>query len=124
MTGNYHGAGLGNEDVLDLHGFTVREISDHRLQFFIINHRPPVDPTSGTALDDATSTGSNSTIEIFELDRGSSKLEFTGTIADINIMAPNNIAWSDYGHLLITNDHLSKSKLSYRFLFQYILNKV
>lgn len=108
LTGPYQGANSENDQVLDLHGFSAREISDGRLQFVVINHRPPVDAISGRVLPDATATGANSTIEIFELDRGSSELEFIKTINDKNIIAPNNIAVSNQGRLIFTNDHSSK----------------
>lgn len=94
--------------MLDLHGFSAREISESRLQFSVINHRPPVDAISGRTVSDAMAVGANSTIEIFELDRGTSKLEFIKTIHDNSIIAPNNIAVSDRGLLVFTNDHSTK----------------
>lgn len=106
LTGNYQGAGGGK--AIDLHGFDAREIHDERLQFWIINHRPPIDPTSGNLLDDATAVGANSTIEIFDLTRGSSKLEFVKTIASDAIIAPNNVVVPEQDKVCLTNDHISK----------------
>ena len=108
LTGSYRGADQENDQVLDLHGFAAREISENLLLFFVINHRPPVDDISGRVLPDATAIGANSTIEIFELDRRSSKLKFIRTIKDESIVAPNNIAVSNQGRFIFTNDHSSK----------------
>lgn len=106
LTGNYQGA--GGQKSVDLHGFDVHEINQDGLQFWIINHRPPLDSGNGRLLADATAVGANSTIEVFELSRGASELEFVKTITSRSIVTPNNIAALDQSTVLITNDHRSK----------------
>lgn len=92
---------------LDLHGFDVRSI-DGRLRFWLINHRPPVDPTTGEFLD-AWTVGANSTIEIFDLDEASETIEYVKTIASDAIVTPNNLAVDKNGlGIVITNDHNAK----------------
>lgn len=89
---------------LDLHGLDARYIGD-RLRFWLINHRPPIDDKSGNFLD-STKVGANTTIEIFDLDQKSSKLEYVKTIHDDALVSPNNLAVDDDGvGFLVTNDH-------------------
>jgi hypothetical protein len=93
---------------LDLHGFDVHSI-EGRLRFWLINHRPPVDPTTGEFLD-ARAVGANSTIEIFDLDDASETLEHVKTIASDAIISPNNLAVRPKEGLgiVITNDRNAK----------------
>jgi hypothetical protein len=107
VTGPYKGINPENENVLDLHGFGVQKLSQSRLQFFVVNHRPPTTPV-GLLEQDIGAVGDNSTIEVFELERGSSKLEFFKTITDKTLVSPNDLTWVAEGFLLITNDHLAK----------------
>ncbi|KAF4168588.1 hypothetical protein CNMCM6936_001902 [Aspergillus lentulus] len=90
VTGPYKGINPENENVLDLHGFGVRKLSQSRLQFFVVNHRPPTSPGELLA-ENINVVGDNSTIEVFELERGSSKLEFVKTIVDDNLISPNDL---------------------------------
>ncbi|KAJ5456745.1 hypothetical protein N7530_012019 [Penicillium desertorum] len=97
----------GYDDDLDLIAFDVRRV-DGRLRFWLINHRPPVDPTTGESLD-AYAIGANSTIEIFDLDDASETLEYVKTIASDAIISPNNLAVDNDGlGFVITNDHNAK----------------
>ncbi|KAJ5932394.1 hypothetical protein N7516_006883 [Penicillium verrucosum] len=97
----------GYLDDLDLHGFDVHSI-EGRLRFWLINHRPPVDPTTGEFLD-PRAVGANSTIEIFELDSASETLEYVKTIASDAIISPNNLAVDKDGlGFVITNDRNAK----------------
>ncbi|KAF4219404.1 hypothetical protein CNMCM5878_003323 [Aspergillus fumigatiaffinis] len=90
VTGPYKGINPENENVLDLHGFGARKLSQSRLQFFVVNHRPPTSP-EGLLAENTNVVGDNSTIEVFELERGSSKLEFVKTIVDDNLISPNDL---------------------------------
>ncbi|KAJ6147760.1 hypothetical protein N7497_009742 [Penicillium chrysogenum] len=97
----------GYDDDLDLLALDVRRI-DGRLRFWLINHRPPVDPTTGEFLD-AYAVGANSTIEIFDLDEASETLDYVKTIASDAIISPNNLAVDNDGlGFVITNDHNAK----------------
>ncbi|KAJ5370266.1 calcium-dependent phosphotriesterase [Penicillium cataractarum] len=93
---------------LDLQGFDVKRIGD-RQRFWLINHRPPVDPATGEPLD-PRKVGANSTVEIFDLDTPSSTLVHVKTIASEAIISPNNLAVADDGiGFLVTNDHDAKA---------------
>lgn len=92
---------------LDLLGFDAHRIGD-RLRFWLINHRPPVDPDTGGPLD-AFKVGANSTIEIFDLVSGSETLEHVKTIVSDAIISPNGLAVDEDGTgFAVTNDHTSK----------------
>ncbi|KAJ5177814.1 uncharacterized protein N7500_000513 [Penicillium coprophilum] len=92
---------------LDLHGFDVRSVKG-RLRFWLINHRPPVDSTTGQFLD-ARAVGANSTIEIFDLDDASETIEHVKTIVSEAIISPNNLAVDKDGlGFVITNDRNAK----------------
>ncbi|EAU32478.1 predicted protein [Aspergillus terreus NIH2624] len=106
----------GEPHELDLHGFDVRAIDNgRRLRFWLINHRPPLD-ASGEPVQDATKTGANSTIEVYDLDvsrRGrDGHLVHVKTIASDSIVSPNNLVVvdddEDRGAFLFTNDHSDK----------------
>lgn len=93
---------------LDLQGFDVKRIGD-RQRFWLINHRPPVDPATGEPLD-PRKVGANSTIEMFDLDTPSSTLVHVKTIASEAIISPNNLAVAADGiGFLVTNDHDAKA---------------
>ena len=97
----------GYQDDLDLVGFDVRKIGG-RLRFWLINHRPPIDHSTGEFLD-AYAVGANSTIEIFDLDDDTETLEHVKTIASDAILSPNNLAVEEDGlAFVITNDHNTK----------------
>ncbi|KAJ5101828.1 hypothetical protein NUU61_004050 [Penicillium alfredii] len=104
-----HTLSVGDEytDDLDLVGFDVRKVAGG-LRFWLINHRPPVNPTTGEFLD-AWAVGSNATIEVFDLTRGSSTLKYVKTIVSEALVAPNNLAVDDDGvGFMVTNEHGSK----------------
>jgi hypothetical protein len=93
---------------LDLQGFDVKRVGD-RQRFWLINHRPPVDPATGGPLD-PRKVGANSTIEIFDLDAPSNTLTHVRTVASEAIISPNNLAVADDGvGFLVTNDHDAKA---------------
>ncbi|KAE8148882.1 hypothetical protein BDV25DRAFT_10432 [Aspergillus avenaceus] len=105
----------GHVQTLDLHGFDARQIDNGRLRFWLINHRPPLDPATGEELTDATQVGANSTIEVYDLDLGLAPkhLEHVTTIASHVIISPNNLVMVDEdgtgeGGFLFTNDHGAK----------------
>ncbi|KAJ5281573.1 hypothetical protein N7478_006945 [Penicillium angulare] len=93
---------------LDLHGFDVRHL-DSTTRFWLINHKPPVDPATGELLD-AWTFGANSTIEVFDLDKATETLQYVKTIASDALVSPNNLAVDADGvGLVITNDHSGKT---------------
>lgn len=109
--------GGGFDGALDLHGFDVKEVEDGVLRFWLINHRPPMNWSTGEMLD-ASAEGANSTIEVFDLDkkRETPVLEHVKTIVSDAVLTPNNLAVEDDGiGFLITNDHTRKSGALKRF---------
>ncbi|EAW20264.1 uncharacterized protein NFIA_098980 [Aspergillus fischeri NRRL 181] len=104
----------GNIQTLDLHGFDARVIDKgRRVRFWLINHRPPLDPFTGAPLLDATQVGANSTIDVYDLDlHHGDKLEHVKTIVSETIISPNNLVVidddEDKGGFLFTNDHNTK----------------
>ncbi|KUJ14191.1 serum paraoxonase/arylesterase-like protein [Mollisia scopiformis] len=105
ITGDYRSSSGGKE--IDVHGLDVEHLSPTRLRFWMINHRPPVD-AEGNALDPKV-VGANSTIEVFEHEKGSQNLEWIRTISDDAVSTPNNLVAAGDGGVLITNDHTSKT---------------
>ncbi|USP75654.1 serum paraoxonase arylesterase [Curvularia clavata] len=105
-TGNYRGA-TGNKE-LDLLGFDAHVLDDSTIQFYFINQRPPVGPSN--EIIDATKTGDNSTVEIFEMRRGQDTMRHVRTIFSSEIWTPNRIAalGDGSGAFLLTNDHSKK----------------
>jgi hypothetical protein len=108
----------GNIQELDLHGFDARVIDQgRRLRFWLVNHRPPLDVSTGKPLLDATKVGANSTIEVYDLDldhgdEKSNELVHVKTIVSTTIISPNNLVvlddQDDRGGFLFTNDHSTK----------------
>ena len=98
--------GAIGDGALDLHGFDVEVVDNTRLKFWMINHRPPVD-VQGNLLD-AAKLGSNSTVEVFEVTRGSDEMVHIKTIADESVYTPNKLAATGDGGFIVTNDKSSK----------------
>ncbi|KAL6228597.1 hypothetical protein BDW75DRAFT_226633 [Aspergillus navahoensis] len=104
----------GKIQELDMHGFDARVIDkDRRLRFWLINHRPPLDASTGEPLLDATKVGANSTIDVYDLDlRHGTQLTHVKTITSETIISPNNLVViddnEDKGGFLFTNDHSTK----------------
>jgi hypothetical protein len=104
VTGNYKSA-LGGKD-LSFVGFDIEVLPKDRLRFWMVNNQPYVD-AEGKLLD-ATKLGANSTVEVFELNRGSKELKYVKTIFNDAVWAPNSIAAIGDGSFLVTNDHDNK----------------
>lgn len=95
----------------DLHGFSVDVLDDKTLRFILVNHRRPSDE-SGSLLLDAKEFGANSTVEFFELPRGTdaTTLEWKRTVYDSAIYTPNRVASMGNGDFYVTNDKYAKGK--------------
>lgn len=105
ITGNY-GSSTGGKDI-DVHGLEIEHISPSRLRFWMINHRPPVDE-AGNPLD-PKKVGANSTLEVFEYEKGNENLEWVKTVSSEAVYTPNNLVATGDGGVLVTNDHNSKT---------------
>lgn len=100
--------GINGDGTLNLHGFDVRvDPNTDTLRLLLINHRPPIDPVTGEALD-AKIVGANSTIELFQTKAGSETMRHVRTYADELIMTPNRVAWVNDHAFVFTNDHSAK----------------
>lgn len=93
---------------MGLHGFDVDELKNSKLKFWLINHRAPVDVDKRVL--DATKLGANSTVEEFEVVRGSNNMRHIKTIVDEAIATPNKLAATGDGGFLVTNDHSGKGE--------------
>ena len=100
--------GAIGDGTLDLHGFDVEVVNSEKLRFWMINHRPPVDADKRYL--DATKVGANSTVEVFEVTRGSDEMVHIKTIADKAIDTPNKLAATGNGGFVMTNDKSSKGR--------------
>jgi hypothetical protein len=105
ITGDYRSSTGGKE--IDVHGIDIESISPTRLRFWMVNHRPAID-SDGNQLD-PKKVGANSTIEVFEHEKGSEDLEWVRTIFSEAVFTPNNLVATGDGGVLITNDHDSKT---------------
>lgn len=106
-TAGYKGL-TSSAETLDIHGFDVKALNDSRLSFWIINHRPPVDEKN--IVLDANKLGANSTIEVFEVSRGSSEIIHVSTISNKVIATPKRVAAVGDGGVLMSNDYNIKSE--------------
>jgi arylesterase/paraoxonase len=92
---------------LNLHGMDVvpDEHDPELLWVYLVNHRPPMDPTV-----DATEAGADSAIEIFTTRLGSNSIAWVKTIEDSEVVVtPNDIIGGSNGQeFWFTNDHHAK----------------
>ena len=104
----YEGATGPGDGALYLHGFDVEVLDNDNLRFWLVNHRPPVDAKG--ALQDAGALGANSTVEVFEAERGKNELLHVRTVWDEAVFTPNKLAATGDGGFVVTNDMSSKGK--------------
>jgi hypothetical protein len=101
----------GNHDdgALYLHGIDIKANvgNPQILRLLLVNHRPPMDSQTGSPLD-ATKTGANSTIEIFESVLGETTMKHMKTYFDPVIETPNDVAWVSDDSFVFTNDRSGK----------------
>ncbi|CAG8976810.1 hypothetical protein HYALB_00009074 [Hymenoscyphus albidus] len=94
---------------ISLYALPAKGNEPAKLRLMINNHRPPVYVDGG---GDVAKYGANSTIEVFELRRGSEVLEFVRTIWSPEVLVtPNNLVDlgdGEGGGVLVTNDHSRK----------------
>ncbi|KAF7868798.1 uncharacterized protein EAF02_009534 [Botrytis sinoallii] len=101
-------SGNNGDGTFNLHGFDIRpDPKTGTLRILLVNHRPPIDPITGTPLD-AGVVGANSTIELFHTQVGSVSMKHIKTYADPAIQAPNQVAWVNDDDFVFTNDHSHK----------------
>lgn len=112
--------GINGDGTLNLHGFDVRaDPNTDVLRLLLINHRPPIDPVTGEALN-AKVVGANSTIELFQTKVGSETMRHIRTYTDELIQTPNRVAWVNDHAFVFTNDHSAKvGFVSFQLSFIY-----
>jgi arylesterase/paraoxonase len=102
-------SGTRGDNVLDLHGFDVDVIGGNALRLWAVNHRPPLDPVTGSEVD-AAIVGANSTVEVFEIERHGDTLQHIETYADALIQTPNRVTPTGENGFVMTNDKSVKGK--------------
>ncbi|KAJ4354315.1 uncharacterized protein N0V89_006050 [Didymosphaeria variabile] len=103
---------------VDILGFDAEVIDKSTVHFYLTNQRPPVD-SQGKHID-ATETGANATMDVFEHKRGTSSMRHLRTVWDPETLYTlNNVAAVGGGAFVATNDH-SKSLGLRRTLDDYI----
>ena len=101
---------VGGPSELRLHGFDAEAVDESTLRFFLINHRVPVG-AAGRRIP-AEAIGANSTMEVYDVERGSEEMRHVRTVYDPStIYTPNKIAVLGDGGFLLTNDHSRKTGL-------------
>ncbi|KAF8608962.1 calcium-dependent phosphotriesterase [Ceratobasidium sp. AG-I] len=118
-------AGLADPRGLNVHGMDV--VVDERdqtlLWIYLVNHRPPLDPSV-----DAERLGADSVVEIFKTHVGANLMEWVATVDDPKIMVtPNDIVGGSNGQeFWFTNDHdrkrglMRKLQLIFRFKSTFV----
>lgn len=106
-TPKFHGN--HSDSALYLHEIDIRaEVGKpHKLKMLLINHRPPMDPQTGSLLD-AAKVGANSAIEVFEAVLGETTMKHIRTYLDSVIDTPNDVAWVSDDSFVFTNDRSGK----------------
>jgi arylesterase/paraoxonase len=101
--------GNHGDGVLVLHGIDIKADASEtpKLKFLLVNHRPPMDPETGSLLD-AKKIGGNSTIEVFEAVLRETTMNHVKTYFDPVIDTPNEVAWVSDDSFVFTNDHNAK----------------
>ena len=110
-------SGVAGDGSLRLHGFDAEAVDDNTLRFFLINHRTLADDTGERV--DATKVGANSTLEVFEVKRGSNEMTHVKTVSSPAIHTPNKVAATGDGGFVVTNDH--SGKLGFRRQLDLVL---
>lgn len=101
-------SGATGDNTLDLLGFDAQILDGDSIRFYLINQRPPIGPFNNVI--DASKSGANSTIEVFEMRRGEDQMRHLRTIwSPTEVHTPNRIAALDNGAFLVTNDHSTKT---------------
>lgn len=97
------------DTILAVFGFKGEVVGASKLRFWMVNHRYPVEATrDGVTLLDPSRVGADSTVEVFEVDRGRSEMVHVKTFSSGAIETPNNLALTGDGGFLVTNDHSAK----------------
>jgi hypothetical protein len=102
--------GATGDTTLDYVGFDVNINQKDSLDFWLINHRPPVDARKQHL--DAAKIGSNVSVEIFSYEKGAREMQHLRTISHSLIHSANNLALTDRGGFVVSNDHSSKGQSS------------
>lgn len=109
--------GATGDSTLDLVGFDVDAGKKDVLEFWLVNHRPPVDAQKRYV--DATKIGSNVSIEVFSYVKGAGEMQHLRTITHPQIHSANKLALTGDGGFVVSNDHSSKGQSSIRLWGRY-----
>ncbi|KAH8723715.1 serum paraoxonase/arylesterase-like protein [Phaeosphaeriaceae sp. PMI808] len=100
-------AGANGDASLDLVGFDAEILDGDTINFYLVNHRPPIGPFNN--IIDASVLGPNATIDVFETRRGEETMRHLRTIWSSEVTTPNRVAILGGGNFLVTNDHSTKT---------------
>lgn len=100
-------AGDGLLHLVGLDGLDVLDGEASRVELMLVNNGPSVDPTTGKPFPDQSTTGANTTLELFEIrNPETGEMTHVRTIANEAVTTPNNVALvRDSDSFYITNDH-------------------
>ena len=109
--------GLNDRRGLNVHGLDVvaDEIDPDILWVYLINHRPPLDPSV-----DAHHVGADPVIEVFKTHLGSNLIEWVRTLEDPNIiLSPNDVVGGNNGkEVWFTNDRRARTGIVRTAIYQ------
>ncbi|KAI8941677.1 hypothetical protein NX059_002890 [Plenodomus lindquistii] len=96
--------GATGDNSLDILGFDAQILDGDTIQFYFVNQRPPIGPFNN--IIDASTSGANSTIDVFEMRRGEDQMRHLRTIwSPHQVHTPNRVVALGGGAFLVTNDH-------------------
>lgn len=95
--------GATGDQTLDFVGFDVDASAHNVLDFWLVNHRPPVDAQRQHL--DAKKLGSNVTIEVFRYAKAAREMQHVKTIVHPDIHSANKLALTGGGSFAVSNDH-------------------
>lgn len=98
--------GAAGDTSLDLVGFDAVVVDESTVHFYFVNQRPPVD--AELKYLDASKTGANATIDVFEHKRGAKTMRHLRTVSSPEVFSPNNVAALGDGSFVTSNDHSAK----------------
>lgn len=98
------------DTMLAVFGLKGEVVRAGKLRLWMVNHRYAVEVAGNgeTAFLDPRRVGANSTVEVFEVERGGSEMVHVKTFSSGVVDTPNNLWLTGEGGFFVTNDHSAK----------------
>lgn len=96
---NGYGSGPGDGN-LDLVGFDVEEVDSYTKRFWLLNQRPFYDAKGKI---DSKKIGSNTTVDVYELQRGKKEMRHIGTSWSPTLHSATKIAFTGANNFAVSN---------------------